>query len=149
MVVECVSNNPKEAEQTARYLGVGSGSNLSEFPITVGKTYTVYGISEIKESQKLYLILDDDQTEGDYPLIKTDDYEPVWYDSNLFRVADESLDPQWQTMPGTMWTNTGKTVSFPEFIKDGRRFYAELLDGDIERVRTFSRYITKYTSTQA
>jgi hypothetical protein len=144
MVVKCVSNDPENSKQTSKYLGDGSGSNLPTYPLTPGKEYVVYGIARIKKNIGTYLILDDDQTEGDYSPIKLNDYEPIWYDKNLFEVVEETIDPEWQSMEGTMWTRGGETISFPEFVQDGRGFYHWLLEGRAKELKIFSQYINKY-----
>ncbi len=139
MHIKCISNKPQDARTTEKYLGKGSGSNLSIYPLTIGKQYTVYAISRINKSE-MYLILDDDQPED----VK-EGYEPVWYDVNLFEVVDRTIDSTWETMRGTMWTRwRGETKSFPEFVRNGRQFYAAVLDDDPSALRVFSKYIKKY-----
>jgi|GEM_PF-3474621 len=144
MIVRCISNNPKASKRTDKYLGQGLGSNLPTYPLTPGKEYVVYGMADIKENVGVYLILDDDQTAGDYSAVKLNDYEPVWYDKSLFEVIEETVDPEWQSMKGTMWTRRGETISFPEFVQNGKSFYYWLLEGREEELKVFSKYIHKY-----
>ena len=43
-----------------------------------------------------------------------------------------------------MWTQSGETISFPEFVKNGRNFYSKLLDGDKGTIDVFLTYVKKY-----
>jgi len=139
MIIRCISNDPNQDSGLNRFTGKGSGSNLPLLPLTVNKDYVVYAIAQIG-NVGAYLILDDDQTKG-FDMIKTGDYEPIWYDKNLFKIVDDAIDPIWGKRRGTSWTRwRGETLSFPEFVAN-RGFYETVIDGDQNDVRIFSKYI--------
>lgn len=143
MILQCISNKPEDVGLAGKYIGKGSGNNSSGYPLTIGREYAVYGIAKVNHAV-LYLILDD-ELNTDY---RTNSYEPVWYSKTLFNVLDERVDANWTTMKGTVWTNSGETASFPEFINEGIVFYEKLLEGNPEREKTLLNYINKYESAR-
>lgn len=142
MRVRCKANKPEASRGTDRFLGKGTGSNRSTYPLTIGKDYIVYGIARIG-NHSIYLLLDDDQGGDRYPLDE-ENLEPVWYDAELFEVIDAAIDPTWGKMKGTMWTRRGETTSFPEFVKEGRGFYEDLIEGRSSALKIFLSYVHKY-----
>lgn len=143
MRVRCVSNKPEDAQSSHEYVGSGTGNNSPFYLLTPGKEYTVYAETRV-DNVKLYLLLDDAQPSEDELLDSLGEPDPTWYASSLFVVVDKNIDSTWRKIEGTMWTQSGETISFPEFVKNGRNFYSKLLDGDKGTIDVFLTYVKKY-----
>lgn len=125
MIVRCQATTGAALPVDARdpLLGI----NLdTEYPVTVGRSYPVYGVT-ILLGITWYYILDDDELPW-----------PVWAPAPLFDVIDGTLPNSWQF--GYFRFSLEQQfplLSFPEWAAD-HFFYERLVDGEEDAVRVFA-----------
>ena len=115
-------------------LNPNKGINIdTEFSLTVGKLYTVYGLS-VHDGFVCYLVCDYEY--GDYPI---GEFCP------LFDIVDARPSKYWVFDFSEVLSEYDKKFleykqmfAFPEFHQEG--FYERLLDGSPEEVAIFEKY---------
>jgi hypothetical protein len=125
MIVRCIANTG--ADLPAVNIDPRSGYNrTTEFPLTIGREYSVFGMTAFLGSVWYYIIDDDDHE------------WPIWKPSALFDVVNGSLPSDW-TVGYRRYDvdNQFPVISFPEWAHDPT-FYERLLDGDPEAARVFA-----------
>lgn len=126
MIVRCVANTGESLPSIN--IDPRRGYDAStEFPLTVGRDYTVFALT-VFLGTAWYYVLDDDGHSW-----------PTWSPSALFDIVDGGIPPSW--VVGYFRTSTEDQhplISFPEWAGD-RTFYERLVDGDASAVETFSR----------
>lgn len=131
MRVKCIANSgralPRELFETEPYAAL---NEHTEFAITPGNTYIVYGIT-ISENYAWYYLCDDGFT-----------YYPIWHPSPLFTIVDPRLSRYWEfeyTPSGRCESMSGIIVAYPEWARDPR-YYDRLSDNDEAAVKVFEKY---------
>jgi hypothetical protein len=100
------------------------------FPLTIGKTYVVYGLT-VHRDFAWYYICDDEFT-----------YFPVWNPSPLFEIVDHRVSKYWEinySPDGRGESDTGFILAYPEWARDPY-YYEHLSDDRAQEVQTFRKY---------
>lgn len=126
MRVICVNNVadwlPKSAEDPLDQV-----TEETDFPVTPGRSYLVFGVTQ-RLGLSWYYIIDDDQFEY-----------PTWRPASLFEILDGSIPDSWEF--GFFKFSREYQVpvlSFPEWASD-YYFYERLLNDDPEALAVFAR----------
>lgn len=124
MIVRCVANSGMDLPTVN--LDPRSGYDRStEFPLTLGREYPVFGLT-VFLGTAWYYILDDDGNSW-----------PIWFPSALFDVVDGTLPASWIVGHFRLGGEEQYTIlSFPEWATD-YNFYERLLDRDPDTERVF------------
>jgi hypothetical protein len=99
----------------------------TEFPVTPGRSYAVFGITVLL-GLTWYYVLDDDDLGW-----------PTWAPAPLFEVVDGRIPASWQY--GYFMFGRDEQfplISFPEWASD-HLFYERLVDGEPEALATFAQ----------
>lgn len=133
MRIRCRSNLGSELPTTLLVDRVGVRAD-ERFPLTLGKTYTVYAFTVYLGHAWFYLV---------------DDYEhpwPTWYPGPLLDVIDERLSKYWVIRyerhadnPITGLAEAGMTITFPEWAHEPS-FLDRLTDNLEPEVTIFYKY---------
>jgi hypothetical protein len=102
----------------------------TQFSLTVGQTYLVYGIT-VHLGYLWYYLCDDDFT-----------YFPVWNPSPLFEIVDHRVSKYWEinySPDGRGESDSGIIVGYPEWARDPY-YYEHLSDNRAEEVEIFRKY---------
>jgi hypothetical protein len=124
MIVRCIANTgdvlPPASRDPSRGFDVGT-----EFPVTVGRSYEVFAMTNVVGIAWFYVM--DDHGEP----------WPTWMPSPLFEVVDGRLPSSWQVGYFRFSRDDQYPIlSFPEWARD-HSFYERLVDGEEEAVRVF------------
>lgn len=126
MIVRCVEKVADSLPPTAYDSSRGITSE-TEFPLTPGRTYPVFGITVLL-GLTWYYVLDDDDLDW-----------PTWAPAPLFEVVDGRIPPSWQYGYFTFGRDDQfPMISFPEWASD-HHFYERLVDGEPEALATFDQ----------
>ena len=125
MKVRCISNTGKALPSHVYDPGVNL-TEATEFPITRGRVYFVYGVTVYRYIAWYYVF---------------DDYRlrwPTWMPAPLFDIVDGTIPRSW-IMGYFRFSREEQhpLLSFPEWAKD-HFFYERLVDDDEEAVRIFA-----------
>ena len=127
MIVCCISNTGTSLPVELIW-PVGGYTKEREFPLILGKKYTVYGIT-IFQGHPWYYVCDEDYS-----------YYPVWRPWVLFEVSDARLSKYWivghQPIDDNLYSFI---IAFPEWVNDPE-YYDQLTDGDEPAVSIFKKY---------
>ena len=125
MIVLCRTNSA-DVLPTYAYDSAQGVTAETEFSVTPGRNYFVFGITVLL-GIAWYYVLDDDHHAW-----------PTWVPAPLFDVADGTIPANW--MVGYFRFSRDHQyplLSFPEWAAD-HGFYERLVEGDPEAVRVFS-----------
>jgi hypothetical protein len=124
MKVRCIANRGDALP--AQYLDprIPRGPQ-SEFFITVGKTYVVYGLRFLSEQVWYYI---DDDHKGWYPIRKP---------APLFQVIDPQLSRYWSIRVSESNRGSNVLLAFHEWVSEPR-FYDRLTDREDQEVKIFA-----------
>ncbi|WP_405062218.1 hypothetical protein OG474_11405 [Kribbella sp. NBC_01505] len=117
MIVRCIANVADSLPPTAYDSGRGITAE-TEFPLTLGCSYPVYGITVLLGLTWYYVLNDDDLP------------WPVWAPAPLFEIVDGRFPASWQCGYFVFGRdNQYPLISFPEWATD-YFFYERLVDGE-------------------
>ena len=125
MIVECLTTTADGLPASA-YDSASGTTRDTEYPVTPGRHYAVYGIT-ILHGHAWYYIHDDDDLDW-----------PIHTPASMFAVIDGHLPTSWivgyfRFAPD----NQRPHISFPEWASD-HYFYERLVDGDAEAARVYA-----------
>lgn len=126
MIVSCTTSIADSLPPSAYDSRQGVNPD-TEYPVTPGRSYAVFGIT-VNLGLTWYYILDDDDLDW-----------PVWAPAPLFEVIDGCLPSSWQF--GYHWFTRDSQfplISFPEWAND-HLFYERLVDGEPGALATFAQ----------
>jgi hypothetical protein len=126
MRVRCKSNSGRGLVSSLINPEVGL-TQQTDFYLTVGKSYIVYGMTEYL-GHVWYYVLDD--AVSDYP---------VWKPACLFDIEDPKLSAFWQLGFHSLDGKNHMVIAFKEWVEIPC-FYDDLTDGKKEAVQTFLKY---------
>ena len=131
MKIKCVNNSGKALPQRLKDARLGL-SEATQFHVTVGREYVVYGVT-IFLGDVWYYICDDSFS-----------YFPVWHPAIIFSVVDGRISRFWTAAyrPSDQSSDEAFVVSFSEWASDGH-FYGRLTDGETDAVQLFKNYKQK------
>jgi hypothetical protein len=125
MLIRCVSDSgaslPPECIDERRNL-----TAETVFPLTPGREYVVYGVTQYLD-HIWYYVFDDDNLPY-----------PVWKPAALFEVADPRVPEGWCFVHRRLGDKYTFLLSFREWAED-HYFYERLVDGDSATVEIFTR----------
>lgn len=129
MKLRCIGNRGSDLPPELLNPKLNRDEN-TRFPLTIGKTYVVYGLT-VYLSHLWYYVCDDDFT-----------HFPVWKPAPLFEIVDPRVSRYWEincSLDGRGESDTGIIVAYPEWARDPY-YYEHLADNREAEVQIFSRY---------
>lgn len=128
MKIKCIANSGSALPSDCRNELVNI-TEETQFHLTIGKTYNVYGMT-IFLGYIWYYICDDAYK-----------YYPAWSPSPLFEVVDGRISKYWyySCKSGLNRDDTRVIFSYKEWVED-HGYYEELIDGAKKEVGIFARY---------
>lgn len=136
MIIRCATNTGDALPSTAFDSSQGVTAD-TEFAVTPGRSYPVFGLTVLL-GITWYYVLDDDGHEW-----------PVWVPAALFEVVDGSIPDSW--LIGYFRFSREEQyplISFPEWATD-HSFYERLVDGQPEAERVFALRRAEVEALQA
>ena len=125
MIVRCISRTG-EALPTFAYDSRQGVTAQTEFAVTPGRAYHVFGVTVLLGIAWYYVLGDDGLA------------WPIWMPAPLFEVVDGSIPVSW--IVGYFRFSRDSQypmISFPEWATD-HEFYERLVDGEPEAARVFA-----------
>jgi len=134
MKVKCIANNGTHLRRCN--ISSDTGYTIdSKFLLTVGKEYTVYGITI--EMGSLWYYVTEDIFNDNINNVRF----PIWRPSELFEVIDNRISKTW--VVGCLDFGIEGLVpilTFPEWANNHWDYYDRLADGEEEAFEVFMKY---------
>lgn len=118
MLIQCKNNNAKYLSEKA--LSV-SGTSNTEFPLKIGKQYSVYSIC-LWEGVLKYLLIGEEDL-------------PSWYPAELFEITEKTLPFEWYC-DVTIGMSLEGIWGYKEMVYDDNHF-DDLLERDSDAIKIF------------
>jgi hypothetical protein len=131
MIVGCLSDKASDLPKDY-FAGRARFNRNKEFPITVGRSYTVYTII-MRVNQLHYCICD-----NDYEAMNGL-YYPSFTPAPLFSIMDSRLSKYWRIAFTPDHRDHNVIISFEDWINDPY-FYDKLTDREENEAKIFLRY---------
>jgi hypothetical protein len=125
MIVRCIANSGADLP-VANIVPSRGYDRSTEFPLTIGRDYSVFALT-VFLGTAWYYVLDDDGNPW-----------PTWSPAALFDVVDGHIPHGWSC--GYIRNSADDqypVISFPEWAED-HTFYERLVDGDEAAIRVFN-----------
>jgi hypothetical protein len=125
MQVKCSSNHGSALRDHWFFVG---NTPRSEFHVTIGGKYQVFGIAFWRSTLNL--------------LLKDDTALPNWYPLDLFEVTDPSVSPSWKfaSFASEGW-DLEAVLGYEDLLSP--RHYEALLERDEDALRIFANEVTR------